>query len=179
MEPSPRFAHVSASVGEQLYLWGGVTEDFYKVQEKDVLSRRIHCWDPLREYWQHKECSGRLPPALYYGACASTDHYLYFYGGLDGSAYHGSLYQLGTKSLEWQQLSPTGPMPMKKHGCGIVAYGTENKKLVLFGGYGIPSGLTQSGAEFVKSTSFTDGRGWTNELHSFDVLGGEECNAEL
>ena len=51
----------------------------------------------------------------------------------------------------------------------MVAYGN---KLVLFGGYGIPSGPTQPGAEFVKNTSFTDGRGWTNELHSFDLKTG-------
>ena len=169
-EPSPRWGHVSAGVGEQLYLWGGRTKDFAK--EKAVLLRRTHCWDPLLECWQHKECSGLLPPALYEGACASIAHHIYLYGGHDGSAWHGSLYQLDTKSLEWQQLSPEGPM--KKAGCGMVAYGN---KLVLFGGYGRPSGPTQPGAEFVKATRYTDGRGWTNELHSFDVVGGEGCDA--
>ena len=37
----------------------------------------------------------------------------------------------------------------------------------------IPSGPTQPGAEFIKDSRFTDGRGWTNELHVFDVQKGE------
>ena len=44
---------------------------------------------------------------------------------------------------------------------------------LLFGGYGIPSDPIQPGAEFVKSSRFTDGRGWTNELHTFDLIKGE------
>ena len=106
---------------------------------------RAHCWDPVLECWQHKECSGLLPPVMYRGTCASIAHHLYLYGGYDGSAWHGSLYQLDTKSLEWQQLSPAGPM--KKSGCEMVAYGN---KLVLFGGYGIQTGSIQPGAEFVR-----------------------------
>ena len=34
-EPSPRWAHFSAAVGDQLYVWGGRTKDFSK--EKNVL----------------------------------------------------------------------------------------------------------------------------------------------
>ena len=37
----------------------------------------------------------------------------------------------------------------------------------------IPSGPTQPGAEFIKNSEVTDGRGWTNELHVFDVQKGE------
>ena len=48
-----------------------------------------------------------------------------------------------------------------------------DSNLVLFGGHGITSGPTQPGAEFVKSSKFTDGRGWTNELHTFDLIKGE------
>ena len=57
---------------------------------------------------------------------------------------------------------------MRKVGCGMVAC---DSKLVLFGGYGIPSGPTQSGAEFIKNSTYTDGRGWTNEVHTFDKQG--------
>ena len=142
-------------------MWGGRTKDFDK--EKDVLSRYILCWNPVLECWQHKECGGLSPPVFYQGACASIAHHFYFYGGKNGSTWHDSLYQLNTKSLKWQQLSPAGPM--KKDGCRMVAY---KNQLVLFGGYGIPSGPTQPGAEFVRDTSYTDGRGWTNELHSYD-----------
>ncbi len=46
-------------------------------------------------------------------------------------------------------------------------------QLILFGGYGYPSGPTQPGAEFIKSTKYTDGSGWTNELHSYSLKEGE------
>ena len=48
-----------------------------------------------------------------------------------------------------------------------------DKKLLLFGGYGILSGPTQPYATFIKDRKFTDGRGWTNELHLFDLKEGE------
>lgn len=58
--------------------------------------------------------------------------------------------------------------PTKKFGCKMVV--TNDNRLVLFGGYGIPSGPTQPGAEFILNTN---GNGWTNELHSFDLWEGE------
>ena len=48
-----------------------------------------------------------------------------------------------------------------------------DKKLLLFGGYGYPSRSTQPGARFIKDSNFSDGRGWTNELHLFDLKEGE------
>jgi hypothetical protein len=51
----------------------------------------------------------------------------------------------------------------------MVVYGS---KLVLIGGYGYPSGHT--GAQFIKDGIFTDGAGWTNELHSFNLKEGEK-----
>ena len=90
------------------------------------------------------------------------------YGGNDGLDYQGCLYQLDIKSRKWQQLSSGGPM--KKYGCRMIAYG---KTLVVFGGYGIPSGPVQPGAQFIKNNEYTDGQGWTNELHIFDLEEGE------
>ena len=65
-------------------------------------------------------------------------------------------------STSWKQLSSAGPMRMG--ACGMVAHD---------GGYGYPSGPTQSGAEFIKDSRYTGGRGWTNELHTFDLKEGE------
>ena len=159
-EPSPRYGHASVAVGEQLYVWGGVTEDL------DALASALHSFHPLLEYWEYCECSGLPPSALLHrGAYVSSGDNLYIYGGYDGSDYQGCLHKLDTKSWKWQQLSSGGPM--RKSGCGMIAYG---KKLVLFGGYGIPYDPTQPGAQFVK-------RAWTNELHVFDVEEGEDGRA--
>lgn len=163
-EPSPRWGHFSAAVGDQLYVWGGRTKDFSK--EKNVLASSIHCFHPVLESFSDHQCSGPPPPTLYNGASASTGNHLYLYGGYDGSDYQNCFYQLDTQSLKWQQLSSAGPM--KKFGCRMIAYG---RKLLLLGGHGIPSHPSQS--DFVKDSKHTDGRGWTNELHSFDLEEGE------
>ena len=48
-----------------------------------------------------------------------------------------------------------------------------DRKLLLFGGYGILSGPTQPGVKFIKNSNSLSGRGWTNELHLFDLKEGE------
>ena len=166
-EPSPRFAQFSAVVEGKLCVYGGRTKDFLK--EKSGLASSVHSFDGLLESWYSEDTGGDVPPpGLHYGACASSGQHVYVYGGVDGSAYQGSLHQLDTRTRTWKQLSSIGPM--REAGCGMVAY---DSNLVLFGGYGIPSGPTQPGAEFVKSSKYTDGVGWTNELHTFDLIKGE------
>ena len=59
---------------------------------------------------------------------------------------------------------------MRKIACGLIAF---DRKLLLFGGDGIPSGRTQRGAKFIKDSDYSDGSGWTNELHLFDLKEGE------
>ena len=50
---------------------------------------------------------------------------------------------------------------MVSHGC----------KLVMFGGYGVPFGPIQQGAEFINFSN--SGHGYSNELHAFDLKKGE------
>ena len=115
---------------------------------------------------------GAPSPGIYEGASASSGQCLYIFGGGDGSAWHNSLHQLDTSSAtpNWTQLSTpdSSSGPMKKSGCGMVAYGNRP---VLYGGYDSPCGPTQPGAEFVKDAADDDG--WSNELHVFDVMEGE------
>ena len=166
-EPSPRFGHLSAVVEGKLCVYRGRTKDFLK--EKSGLASSVHSFDGLLESWSSEDTGGDVPPpGLHDGACAYSGHHVYVYGGYDGSAHQGSLHQLDTRTWTWKQLSSTGPM--RKAGCKMVAY---DSNLVLFGGYGIPSGPTQPGAEFVKYSKYTDGSGLTNELHTFDLIKGE------
>ena len=165
-EPSPRCGQFSAVVEGKLCVYGGRTKDF--VKEKSGLASSVRSFDGLLESWYSEDTGGVPPPGLYDGACASACHHVYVYGGHDGLTYQGSLHQLDTRTRTWKQPSSTGPM--RKAGCQMVSYGSN---LVLFGGYGFPSGPTQPGAEFVKHSEYTDGRGWTNELHTFDLIKGE------
>ena len=170
-EPSPRYSHYSALVEEKFCVLGGRTKDFLK--EKSQLTSSVHSFDPYLEFFDVNKSSGVPPPGVYGGACASAGHHVYLHGGHDGSRYQGSLHQgslhqLDTRSWTWKQLSSAGHI--RKCGCGMVAH---DSKLVLFGGYGFPSGPTQPGAEFIKDSRFTGGMGWTNEVHTFDLKEGE------
>jgi hypothetical protein len=49
----------------------------------------------------------------------------------------------------------------------------NGNKLILFGGYGFPSHPIQPGAQFTEDSRYTNGVGWTNELHMFDLEEGE------
>ena len=166
-KPSPRWGHFSAAVEERMVLYGGVTRDFLKPS-------RVHLFDPYQESWCEATTQGPTPPGLYNGACASSRHNLYVFGGYDGAERHGSLHQLDTSTLCWSILSTTGPM--RKVGSRMISY---DDQLLLFGGHGVPSGSTQPGAEFVNDTRYTSGTGWTNELHTFSLKKGEEWGTLL
>ena len=161
-EPTPRCSHFSAVVEEKLCIFGGRTRGF-----KSAIATCVHSFDPFQESWSEDKCSGVPPPGLYYGACASAAHHVYVYGGHDGSAYQSSLHQLDTRTWTWKQLSGTGPM--RKGGCGMVAY---DSRLALFGGFGPSSSPTQPGAEYIKEGDGNNG--WTNELQIFDLKEGEK-----
>ena len=169
-EPTPRWRPFWAPVGGQVFLSGGRTRDFHK--DKSSLLSTVHILDFYSETWRERTVEGAPPPGIYDGACALSGQCLYCFGGRDGSYVRGSLHQLDTSSatLKWTQLTTpdSSSGPMKKAGCGMVAYSSY---LVLFGGYGVPCGPTQLGAEFVKGDHYASG--WSNELHVFDVTEGE------
>ena len=165
-EPSPRWNHFSTVVEELVVLYGGRTRNVRK--EKRNLSSRVHLFDPYQESWCEATTQGPTPPGLYNGACASSGHNFFVFGGIDEAEFHPycSLHQLDTSTLRWSILSTTTG-PMRKVGSRMISY---DDQLLLFGGYGVPSGSTQPGAEFVEFSSTSTG--WTNELHTF-WKGGE------
>ena len=162
-EPAARWSCSSALVGEKFCVWGGRTRTF-----PQGLASSVHSFDPFLVRWAENQCRGDPPPGLYYSASASAGRYLYVYGGTDGSKFYNSLHQLDTETWTWKLLSNDGPM--KKVACGMTIY---DGKVVLFGGCGFQSGPVQPGAEFIQNMNSSDGRGWTNELHSFDLREGE------
>lgn len=92
-------------------------------------------------------------------------HQFYVYGGSNINR-QSSLFQLDVRQCIWQEVSSVGPM--RKTGCAMVPY-HGGSRLALFGGYGIPLGPTQQGAQFVEG-SWREGH--TNELHIFDLKQG-------
>ena len=166
-EPTPRFSHCAAAVGGRCYLWGGVVQDFFEIDWKELVST-VEIFDPYLETWEKHPTTGDPPPGLYDAACTSLLDSVYWFGGWDGWSFYNSLHRLDTTTLEWRKVQPLNPAegPMRKVWCGMVSFSQD--KLATFGGYGHPTSPIQSGATFIKNP-FSSGMGWSNELHVFDI----------
>ena len=169
-EPLPRFCHISCRVGRKVVVQGGLTKDFSEKSRRHF-SSVVEIFDPYSESWEQRPVTGDAPsPGTYGAASASLHDDLFSFGGSDGSQRFNTLRRLDTEKLCWSQVSPQNAdgAPMPKFGCGIIALGSG---LGVFGGYGVPRGPTEP-QSFIQSTKFTDGRGWTNEFHIYNLSQG-------
>ena len=170
-QPSPRFYHCAAQVGERAYLWGGRIQNF-RMTGQENLQSEIEMFDSFHETWSKKNVNGVAPPGLFGGACTVVSETLYHFGGDDGHSWYSTLHSLDTVTLDWRALhghtQNLTDQPMPKSGCGLVTY-ADAASLVLFAGCGIPNGPTQPRSRFVQSTKFSDGSGWNNEFHLFNL----------
>ena len=145
------------------------------MKNRGKLSAVVETFDPFLERWEQQPTTGVPPVALWGGACTSliSMDSLYAFGGWDGISHYDSLHQLRASTMEWRELeeSISQDAPMRKTGCEMVPFNDDT--LVLFGGLGIPRDIVQPGSRFMKAEGFSDGRGWTNELHLFDVKEGK------
>ena len=164
-EPSPRFGHGAVPFGGRCYLWGGCVQDVTESGRRKIAST-IEIFYSYLETWEEHPTTGVPPPGLYFGACTSLLGSLYWFGGYDGKSVYNSFHRLDLNTLEWRELHQAG-RPMRKSSCGIVPILRD--QLALFGGYGIPTGLIQPRAAFTKNRHYTDGSGWSNELHMFNI----------
>ena len=170
-EPKPRLSHCAGAVRGELLVFAGRTVDF----DKEELSSTIQVFDRYLEQWRQLQTTGCPPKGLYAGGCCvSPSGDLYVYGGFDGSNYRGGLYRLSSE--EWSQLSDESDVnsPIKKVRCRMICF-NKNKAAVI-GGYGPPPASLQPGASFIEDKRFSDGRGWTDEIHIFDT---DECELRV
>ena len=167
---SPRFLHCAAQVGENCYLWGGHFSE--KAKKRPALSLQI--FHSIKEICETKTTTGDPPPGLLEGACTTVSKSLYHFGGNDGNQFYNSLHCLDSNTLQWSEFHAAINQPMPKSGCGMVTYLEESlsgASLIVFAGYGKPAPLTKVGGTFIPhtGTSFSDGRGWSNEMHRFSL----------
>ena len=166
-EPLPRSFHISSRVGSKVVVQGGWTKDF-SGKSRQHLSSIVEIFS---ESWEQRPVTGDAPsPGTYAPASASLHDDLFSFGGCDGSQLFNTLHRLDTEKLCWSQVSPQNAdgAPMPKFECGIIALGSG---LGVFGGYGVPRGPTEP-RSFIKNTRSTDGRGWTNEFHIYNLSQG-------
>ena len=180
-EPNSRFSHVATSICDgpgQLIVWGGETSEFYSNDGGIQSASVVEQFDIHSEVWCQRDTGGTPHPGLSDAACTSFGNRLFMYGGYGDKKYlnfSGVLSCLDLTSLTWSQLSLAGGTaggPMRKIACGVVHF--HHDKLAVIGGYGIPTAPTQPGSSFIKSTRYTEGRGWDNEIHVFDISQGSD-----
>ena len=58
-EPSPRYHHLSATVVDKLYVWGGGGGRW-----KSVMTSIVHHYDPDSETWNANTCEGLHPRGI-------------------------------------------------------------------------------------------------------------------
>ena len=173
-QPSPRFYHCAAQIGHKTFLWGGRTQNF-TASGRQKLASEIETFDVFLEKWKTKRTTGLAHPGLYAGACTTVAEAIYYFSGFDSHSASNALHCLNSATLEWTQVHspPAHDRPMRKLGCGMTAYHKDDTtSLAVFAGHGIPHGPTQPGATFIQNTDFTDGSGWTNEFHLFNLTNG-------
>ena len=166
-EPLPRFNHISGCVGSKVIVQGGRTNDFSKKSRQNLRSV-VEVFDPYSELWEQRSVEGEAPPpGTYWAASASHHNDLFSFGGWDGQQYFNTVHRLDTRTKTWRWSQLTGQnadrAPMPKAGCRMAVLGNC---LSVFSGYGIPQGPTAP--ESFKSR-FSDGSGWTNEFHIYDI----------
>ena len=173
-EPMPRFFHISAQVAQKIAVYSGRTVDD-SVENRKSLQSIVELYDPPTEKWEAKRCTGEPPvPGLLDAASASSSDALYTYGGMGGDGkLVNSLHRLSANTFRWSELSRQNAgdvSPIAKNGAGMAVCGDM---LAVLGGYGIPHDPTQhAGSSFIKNTSESDGRGWTNEFHIYHLNEG-------
>ena len=169
-EPLPRYWHNSYSVGIKVVIEGGRTKDFSE-KSRQHLSSVIEIFDPYSELWEQRQVTGDAPsPGTYGAASASLHDDLFSFGGSDGRGRINTIHKLDIEKLCWSQVSPQDAegAPMAKTGCEMIAFGNS---LGMFGGFGVPRGPMEP-QSFIKDTRSTDGRGWTNEFHIYNLSEG-------
>ena len=168
-EPLPRFHHISVRVGSKVVVQGGLTKDFSEKSRRH-LSSVVEIFDLYSESWEQRPVTGDDPsPGTNNAASASLHDDLFSFGGTYGRRFLNTLHRLDTEKLCWSQVSPQNAdgAPMPKYGCGMIVFANG---LGVFGGYGVPRGPTEP-RSFIE-TGFTDGRGWTNEFHIYNLSQG-------
>ena len=144
-------------------MFGGRTKDF-----DNQVENTINVFNPYEEKWTTHKSTGH-PIRIYNGASAALGKNLYHFGGILGQEYIGYLYQFDS-TWNITTMDDLDNAPMRKRGSKMISH---KENLICFGGRGIPSALHQLQSQFILDNYYDDGRGWTNELHSFNLKEGE------
>ena len=172
-EPRARFDHCCCTVGQNVYVYG---HSVYMTVPPP--SGVVDVFNLPSGRWQQLPTTGPPPPGVHGSVCAVVGNCAFFFGGatnVDGVVqFYNTIHKLDVISMLWKELDPAqqGTVPMEKAGAGMVSYYESN--LLVFSGYGpLPADPHTRPANYVPNSVSDNLRGWTNELHLFDLQSSE------
>ena len=170
-EPEPRRRACSTIVKDKLVMHGGWLPSYRGLRQRPPMPH-VEVFSADLAKWTQRRTTGTLPPPLKGAVCTCINHLMYMFGGRTGRRHSNGLYELNITTLCWQEVHSTNPKegPMPKKDCGMI--NTSTTRLCMIGGYGIPTSSLQPGSKFVLDKRYKVGRGWSNEIHSFDIPSG-------
>ena len=163
LEPVPCRGPFSTETSGFHYLWRGWGQGWKETT--------IGVYDSHKEEWTLHPTTGSPPSGIYDGGFVASGNYLYSFGGYNRSSWFNSIDKLDLDTFQWSKVqirNDSSECPICKYGCGLVM--VDENTLGCFGGYGI--GTIQPGSTFIRNPQLTDGSGWTNEFHLFNIQEG-------
>ena len=179
-EPTPRYYHSTAVVGDEVYLWAGEQRDMPEVHnsaEKQAFLSSVEVFSLNTGCWEQRATHGTPPLGISSYSCVAVGNDLHYFGGKCShrGCYHNSVHTLNTSTLQWRMLAPTTSgdgAPMSKSCCGVADQ--EENFLFAVGGHGSTPSSHQQGAQYQKDGIYA----CTNEQHIFS-LSTCECYCKL
>ncbi|KAL8166338.1 hypothetical protein V2J09_007837 [Rumex salicifolius] len=123
--PSPRDSHVAASVGDELFVFGGDSGDRYHGE--------VHRFDMKSMSWMKLVIEGSNPGARAGHAVASIGHKVYLIGGVGDKQYYDDTWILDTNACSWSKLNVCGSLPQGRFSHTAIVAGSD---IVVYGGCG-------------------------------------------
>ena len=172
-EPVARYGATGCTVGDKFYLIGGYLDGYKSKNHEPVpCVCELDTFDEKTLAWSCRSTREVSPPGVLYATSVVYKGKLYYFGGYDCKARYNALFCLDLRTFEWEEITAENPedAPMPKCSCGMVV--DEEGNLWIFGGYGKPVEREGVRSKFQRNDCYE--RGWTNELHCFN-LGTSEC----
>ncbi|KAI8807321.1 hypothetical protein BJ742DRAFT_710693 [Cladochytrium replicatum] len=145
--PSPRVGHASASIGKDIYYFGGRGG-----LDMAPLEANVYIFNTETSSWSTVAPDTLTPQARSYHAMTSAGNKLYVFGGCPEKGRMNDLHSFNSATRTWEDLYAPGAPPARG-GPGLAAFG---ESLYVYGGF---DGVNERGDVFkydLKEKKWTD-----------------------
>ena len=165
-------SHSTIVIKDSIYSWGGYQQNLPMVhdnEDKRQITSSVNIFHLPTFQWKRKLAIGNPPAGVMSYACTNLENRMFYFGGsckVD-DCFHNNLFELNSLTNKWEEIVSMTPdnEPMKKHGCGMISYGTNGEdNFLLFGGFGPIPTTKQTQSQYIPLPGYTN-ECYTNEAH--------------